>query len=428
MIFFIYTLGCKVNQYESEALAERFIALGNVRTETPDGADIIVVNSCSVTAESDRKTRQMVRRFRAAAPESVIVLCGCYPEGHQAEALSLKEADIIVGTSEKLSIPEKVEAYLKDRSAVRGFASVSDDSPFESMTVSSAGGRLRAVVKIEDGCNNFCSYCIIPYVRGRVRSKPESEALAEIESLVKSGVKEIVLSGIHLDRYGTDVKSASLTTLLEKIDLIEGDFRVRLSSLEPVWFTPENIDRLSRLKKLCPHFHLSLQSGSDAILARMNRRYTASEFIFAVSLIKEKIAGASVTTDVITGFPGETDEDFNQSVAVVKACKFLKVHVFPYSERPGTKAAAMDGAVPKSVRAARARLLIKEAAEVSERFIDGFIGKTAKVLIEEIKDGAALGYTENYIYTAVSGEDLKVGDVVTVTLTKRVGDTVYASI
>ncbi len=417
MKFYIYTLGCKVNQYESEAISEKFQENGYQHTDKSNEADIIIVNSCSVTAESDRKARQAVRRLRKNAKDAVILLCGCYPEGNREEATGITEADIVMGNANKNGVYEKVMKFLLEKKRDVSFEPIGNATEFEEMTVASAGKKLRAVVKIEDGCNSFCSYCIIPYVRGRVRSKPECEAVREITALAKSGIKEIVLSGIHLDRYGTDSGESDLTMLLEKLNAICGEFRIRLSSLDPVYITEDTVKRLSVLTKLCRHFHLSLQSGSDKILKAMNRKYTAAQYKAAVSLIKEHMPDASVTTDIITGFPGETEEDFKESIEIVKECEFLKAHIFPYSERPGTRAASMEGSVQKGIRNERAVLLIKEADIVSKKYINSFIGKNASVLIEEVKDGYAYGYTENYIYLQIEG-NLKEGDVVTAKLTE----------
>lgn len=412
MKFYIYTLGCKVNQYESEAISEKFQSNGYCLAENPKEADIIIVNSCSVTAESDRKARQAVRRFRKNANNAVILLCGCYPEGNREESMGLSEADIVMGNANKNGVFEKVMKFISDKERNVDFDAIGNATEFEEMTVTSAGKKLRAVVKIEDGCNSFCSYCIIPYVRGRVRSKPECEAVKEIRALVESGIKEIVLSGIHLDRYGTETNESDLTSLLEKLNAISGEFRIRLSSLDPVYITEDTVKRLSVLDKLCKHFHLSLQSGSDKILKAMNRKYTAAQFKKAVELIKKYMPYSSVTTDIITGFPGETEEDFQNSVETVRYCGFLKAHIFPYSERPGTRAAKMDNSVPKSVRNERAIRLIKEADKASEKYIEGFLNKEVSVLVEEIKDGKAYGYTENYIYLQIEDEKLKEGDVV----------------
>ena len=416
MKFYIYTLGCKVNQYESEAISEKFIEENWCLSENASDADLIIINSCSVTAESDRKARQALRRFRKNAPNAVIVLCGCFPEGHPLEVKKLKEADIIFGNGGKNKVYEKVCEYLKSKKRVDSFSPLGNEAEFESMTVTASGAKLRAVVKIEDGCNSFCSYCIIPYVRGRVRSKPENEVISEITGLLNNGIKEIVLSGIHLDRFGTENGEERLTPLLEKLNSLPFDFRIRLSSLDPVYITEETVKRLSVLNKLCPHFHLSLQSGSSKILKKMNRKYTREEYISAVDLIKKYMPFASVTTDIITGFPGESEEDFNESLSIVSRCGFLKVHVFPYSERPGTAAAKMPDSVEKFLRSKRAKELSIFADGVSGEYLNRFIGKTAVLLVEEIKEDFALGYTENYIYVKIPQNSLKAGDIVKITL------------
>lgn len=398
-----YTLGCKVNQYESQSLSELLNKFGYETAGKDEPADVYIVNSCTVTAESDRKTRQAVRRFKRNNPNSVVVLTGCMPQAYPEDAKALLQADIVIGNKNNGELPEILEEFFRDKQRKIQTSKHETGDPFSSCSISSFDERTRAYVKIQDGCNRFCSYCIIPVSRGRVRSKPLGELKTELEQLAKSGYREIVLVGINLSSYGQDIgeKFADAVELACSIDGIE---RVRLGSLEPDHLTDEVVERLSKCKKLCPQFHISLQSGCDKTLKRMNRHYTADEYRKLCESLRKHFEDCTLTTDVMVGFCGETDEDFEESLNFVKEIGFEKVHVFPYSVRTGTKAEKMDGHLPKHVKEKRAAVMIEECEKIRHAFLKSQIGKTLNVLFEsKEKDGMILGHTANYIPVKVHG-------------------------
>ena len=407
MKVYFLTLGCRVNQYETDAARRLFLDNGHENVDSPEQADVCIVNTCSVTGEADRKSSQMLRRMAKNNPKAVIVAMGCSSELKNGEV----PADIVIGTRDKNTVVARVEEFLAKRKNIdlehkteHARPEVSRTDEYHDFgTVLSPEGT-RAFIKIEDGCNNFCTYCVIPYARGRVVSRPEESCVQEAEFLARSGFKEIIVSGIHLCSYGKD-KGKDITALLEvlrKIDAVSGIERLRLGSLEPKSMTPEFVEGLKDLEHLCPHFHLSLQSGSDTVLKRMNRKYTSSEYEDRVIALREAFPDMSLTTDIITGFPEETEEEFEETMAFAEKLRFAKIHVFPYSEREGTKAATMPQ-LDMSVRKARARRLIELSDSLSDEFAKSMTGKNAEILIEKIitKDGktVAEGYTANYIRT-----------------------------
>ena len=358
--------------------------------------DVVVLNSCTVTAESDHKVRQTLRRARRDAPEAVIVLTGCMVQAFPEKAAALPEADLVVGNAEKTGIPQRVEAFLQDHKKQVYVPAFRPGEPFETMAVSDFTDHTRAFVKIEDGCNRFCSYCIIPYARGRVRSKPLQELQAELEQLARKGYCEVVLTGINLSAYGQEW-GLHLCDAVEAACTIPGIRRVRLGSLEPEQLSPEVIARLACQPKLCPQFHLSLQSGCDTTLKAMNRHYTTAEYKKIVEDLRQAFANPSVTTDVMVGFSGETEEDFQASVAFVQAIGFAKVHVFPYSRRPGTKAYDLPGIVPNGEKERRSHRMIEAAEETRRAFFQSQVGRVESVLAETVlPDGTVEGYTMNY--------------------------------
>lgn len=399
-----YTLGCKVNQYESQSLGELLSRQGFEIVEKDEQADVYIINSCTVTAEADRKTRQAVRRFKRTNPNSIIVLTGCMPQAYPEDAEKLSEADIIIGNKNNGELPEIIEEFLRDRARKIKTSMHEKGEKFSACSISSFDERTRAYVKIQDGCNRFCSYCIIPTSRGRVRSKPLSELRKELCELSKSGYKEIVLVGINLSSYGQDI-AEKFPDAVELACSIDGIERVRLGSLEPDHLTPEVLERLSRCKKLCPQFHISLQSGCDKTLKRMNRHYTADEYRELCQNLRNKFDDCVLTTDVMVGFCGETEEDFEESLRFVKEIGFEKVHVFPYSVRKGTRAEKMDGHLQKAVKEKRAATMIEECEKIRKEFLKNQIGKTVNVLFEsKEKDGFLLGHTANYIPVKVKAE------------------------
>ena len=425
MKVYFLTLGCRVNQYETDAARRLFLDNGHENADTPEEADVCIVNTCSVTGEADRKSSQMLRRMAKNNPDAVIVALGCSTELKNGDV----PADIVIGTREKNTVVAKVEEFLANRNGselehktghIRPEVSKTDVYHDFGTVLSPEG--TRAFIKVEDGCNNFCTYCVIPYARGRVVSRSEESCLKEAEFLVSSGFKEIIVSGIHLCSYGKDQGKdiLSLLELLKKIDSIEGLQRLRLGSLEPKSMTPEFISGLKELKHLCPHFHLSLQSGSDTVLKRMNRKYTTEEYEDRVKALRAEFPDMSLTTDIITGFPEETEEEFAETVEYAKKLKFAKIHVFPYSVREGTRAADMPQ-IDMSIRKGRAKRLIEVSSVLESEFAKSMIGKKAEILIEKIeeKDGrtVAEGYTANYIRTY---DELKTPDITKGSIVKGV--------
>ena len=421
MKVYFLTLGCRVNQYETDAARRLFLDDGHENVDSPEDADVCIVNTCSVTGEADRKSSQMLRRMAKNNPDAVIVAMGCASELKNGEV----PADIVIGTREKNTVVTEVEEFLARRdknlshsaSHVRPEVSTTDEYHDFGTVLSPEG--TRAFIKIEDGCNNFCTYCIIPFARGRVVSRPEEACVKEAEFLIESGFKELIVSGIHLCSYGKDQGKdiGALLQLLKRIDSIKGLERLRLGSLEPKSITPEFIAGLKELQHLCPHFHLSLQSGSDTVLKRMNRKYTTAEYEDRVNALRAEFPEMSLTTDIITGFPEETEEEFAETIAFASKVKFAKIHVFPYSEREGTKAAAMPQ-INMSIRKERAKRLIEVSGGLAADFASAQISREAEILVEKIleKDGrlVAEGYTANYIRTFadVGDREFSKGDII----------------
>ena len=422
MKVYFLTLGCRVNQYETDAARRLFLDNGHENVNSPEDADVCIVNTCSVTGEADRKSSQMLRRMAKNNPNAVIVAMGCASELKNGDVA----ADIVIGTRDKNTVVAKVEEFLAQRenksldhktSHTRPEVSKTDEYHDFGTVLSPEG--TRAFIKVEDGCNNYCTYCVIPYARGRVVSRPEDACVKEAQFLVENGYKEIIVSGIHLCSYGKDQGKdiTALLELLKKIDAIPGLERLRLGSLEPKSMTPEFISGLKELNHLCPHFHLSLQSGSDTVLKRMNRKYTTAEYEDRVNALRAEFPDMSLTTDIITGFPEETEEEFEETVKYAQKLKFAKIHVFPYSVREGTRAADMPQ-IDMSVRKARAKRLIEVSSKLETEFAASMTGKEAEILIEKIeeKDGRTIaeGYTANYIRTfaEVSDGDFSRGDIV----------------
>ncbi len=390
------TLGCKVNQYESEAMLEAMEKAGFRQAEARESADVVVVNSCTVTSTGDQKARQALRRAKKENPEAVTVLTGCWPQAFPEEAKQFLEADIVLGAKNRSALPSHVLQFLADHRRIMDIAPHAPGDPFEKLSVSSFHGRTRAFLKIEDGCDRFCSYCIIPFARGRVRSKPVEDIRREVTLLGENGYREVVLTGINLPAYGQDLR-CELCDAIEAACCVPGISRVRLGSLEPDKLSPQVIARMARQEKLCPQFHLSLQSGCDATLSRMNRRYTTGEYREIVSQLRKAFPGCSVTTDVMVGFAGETEEEFEASLAFVREIAFARVHVFAYSRRPGTKAYHAPNQVPNRVKEERSRLMISAAKEGQAAFFRQQVGLVEEVLFEQEREKNVYeGYTRNY--------------------------------
>ena len=400
------TLGCKVNQYETQALERLFTARGHVLAPFEGEADVYVINSCTVTAVSDKKSRQVVRQARKRAPDAVVALCGCYPQTHPQDMKDLP-VDLVAGTGDRLEFVELVErAWAERREKITALDDAMMRRVFEPLPAGGLEGRTRAMLKVEDGCVNFCTYCIIPYARGPVRSLPLADATAQAARLAGEGYKELVLTGIEISSWGRDLAGKpELIDLIEAVCAAAPGCRIRMGSLEPRTITEEFCLRAAKLDNLCPHFHLSMQSGCDATLKRMNRKYDTARFFESVSLLGKYFQTPAVTTDMIVGFPGETEEEFAQSLDFIQRCAFAAMHIFPYSKRPGTPAAAMPGQVPKAVKEERARRAAEIAARMERRYLGRW--KTAEVLFEEERDGLWRGHTTHYCEVRVqSGENL----------------------
>ena len=396
----IATLGCKVNQYESEAISEALESLGWSIKKTSDVCSAYIINTCTVTAESDRKARQTIRRMMSKNPYAYVLVTGCYSQTNPAAVSAISGVDYICGSSNKLSVVDKLEelfaAGQKNTETEISIPSL-DTAGFESMSITKFD-RTRAYVKIQDGCESHCTYCTIPAARGPLRSKPMDDVIDEVKGLIRGGCREVVLTGIETGSYGKDLqRHEDLASLLEKIDRLDGIGRVRLGSLDPSIVKPEFVERIKHLKSLTPHFHLSMQSGSSAVLAQMKRKYNSAQAMRAVSLLKDAFPTLQLTTDIIVGFPGESEEDFLQSAELVESARFLMVHVFPYSKRSGTPAATMKNQVPEDVKHQRVTLLSQKAAEIRGEILDSIIGSEVEVLFESHSGGYAYGHTPEFI-------------------------------
>lgn len=412
------TLGCKVNQYETQAMLKQLKHAGF--TLCDGAADVVLINSCTVTAQSDHKVRQTLHRARRENPTAILVLTGCMPQAFPEQAASLSDADIVLGNSNRASLAQHILNYLSTHQRIVDIEP--HGQKFEEMQVTDFYERTRAFVKIEDGCNRFCSYCIIPYARGRVRSKPLADLRAELETLGQHGYKEVVLTGINLPAYGQDL-GLTLCDAVEAACAVPGIQRVRLGSLEPEQLSPEVIERLAAQKKLCPQFHLSLQSGCTETLKRMNRHYTADEYRTIIHNLRATFDNAAMTTDIMVGFAGETEEEFQASLRFAKEIAFAKVHVFAYSRRPGTRAADFPGQMTNAEKERRSHLMTAAAEETRQAFLKDQIGKVEPVLFEQRREaGVFEGYTPNYtpVLTA-TGDDLS-GQILSVKITDVIGD------
>ena len=402
----ICTLGCKVNQYETQAMERELTARGHALVPFEGPADAYVVNTCTVTAVSDKKSRQMLRRARKQSPDAVVAVCGCYAQTHPEEVRAL-DVDLIAGTGDRMAFLDLLEHAVREREPVVRLDEAMRRRSFEILPAGGLSARTRAMLKVEDGCTNFCSYCIIPYARGPVRSLPLAEAEAEARRLAEEGYREIVLTGIEISSWGRDLPGKPpLMDLVEAVCRAAEGVRVRLGSLEPRTVTEDFCRRGSVLPNLCPHFHLSMQSGCDATLARMNRKYDTKRYKKSVDLLNGFFDRPAVTTDWIVGFPGETEEEFSATLAFVRTCGFAAMHVFPYSIRPGTPAASM-AQVPKAVKEDRAARAAAAAEEMRRDYLLGCVGRTFDVLYEQRLDGRYQGHAPNYAAVAAPGDGLR---------------------
>ncbi|MGM0395447.1 MAG: tRNA (N(6)-L-threonylcarbamoyladenosine(37)-C(2))-methylthiotransferase MtaB [Bacillota bacterium] len=409
-----HTLGCKVNQYETEAMEEMFEKNGYRIVGEEDYSDIYVINTCTVTNLSDRKSRQFIRKSRKNNPGAIVAVVGCYSQVSPEEVEKIEGVDVIIGTSERFRIVELCEEAASTKRRINIVRPVKTYKEFERINIDEIKSRTRAFVKIQDGCNQFCSYCIIPYARGPIRSREYDDIEAEVKKLSQAGFKEIVLTGIHVASYGKDLKKESLSEVIDKISLIEGIERIRLSSLEPTLIDKDFMETMTKSPKICNHFHLSLQSGSDSVLKRMNRKYNTEDYRERVRLIRKFLPDAGITTDIIVGFPGETNDEFQETMDFVVEIGFSRIHVFKYSPRKGTPAATMENQIHGETKNRRSELLIALGERLSKEFNQKYLDEMEDVLYEEHtkKDkGVYEGYTSNYIRVRTPSPENLIGKI-----------------
>ena len=414
-----YTLGCKVNQYETNGMIQKFKDHEYEIVDFDEIADIYIINTCTVTSISDKKSRQILRQAKKLNPESIVVACGCYVQVSKEEVDAISEIDLTVGTNEKASIVEYIENYINEKDKV-DLKEILYKAEYEEFGAVTYTEKTRAVIKVQDGCNRFCSYCIIPFARGKVRSRNPENVVEEITKIAKEGIKEVVLTGIHLASYGIDFENGyKLIDLIEDVSKIEGIERIRLGSIEPLLISEEFVERLKKIDKACHHFHLSLQSGCNDTLSRMNRRYTVEEFEEIVNRLRQAFDDCILTTDIIVGFPGETDEEFEKTYEYLKRINFYKMHVFKYSIRKGTKAAEMKDQVDGNDKEKRSKRLLDLSDENEKRYLDSYIGKEVKVLFEEQDGEYYKGHTSNYLLVKKASEEDLSNTIGSVLLEKR---------
>ncbi|MCC0665390.1 tRNA (N(6)-L-threonylcarbamoyladenosine(37)-C(2))-methylthiotransferase MtaB [Clostridioides sp. ZZV15-6597] len=401
-----YTLGCKVNQYETEAMLELFEKDGYEQVNSEEYADVYVINTCTVTHMSDRKSRQYIRRVKKKNPDAIIAVVGCYSQVSPEEILDIEEVNLVMGTNDRRKIVEEIRKIdaSKKVSTVDDIMKV---KAFEEIEISQTNGKTRAFMKIQDGCDRFCTYCIIPYARGRIRSRDIDSIVDEVKKLAKNGYKEVVLTGIHVASYGKDLKDKNIKLLdvIKQINEIDAIERIRLSSVEPILFTDEFVNEVLKMEKVCPHYHLSLQSGCDETLKRMNRRYTTLEYKTIVDRLRDKMPNVAITTDVIVGFPGETNEEFKQTYEFLKDIELSQMHIFKYSPRKGTPAATMENQIDPQIKHFRSEQLLNLSKENFNKFATKFIGSELDVLFEQNIEGNKFeGLTSNYIRVVVESD------------------------
>ena len=424
----LHNLGCKVNAYETEAMQEILEQNGYEIVPFEEKADAYIVNTCSVTNMADKKSRQMLHRAKKMNPEAVVIAAGCYVQSAGEKLLKDTSVDILIGNNEKVNLPSILENWEKEHNPLH-VHDLTREHTYEELTLSHTAGHTRAFMKIQDGCNQFCTYCIIPYTRGRVRSRRLADIVAEAGRLAENGYQEVVLTGIHLDSYGTDLEEhENLLTVIQEIAKIDGIKRIRLGSLEPRIMTEEFVAGLAAEEKLCPHFHLSLQSGCDATLKRMNRRYSAEEFRQCCERLRRHFDDPALTTDVIVGFPGETEEEFTATVEFLKDICFYETHVFKYSRRKGTKADRMPDQIPEQIKNERSDVLLALTEKNSGEYRKKLLGRTVKVLLEEESTIGGTtyltGHTREYVKVAVAPETAAAGEIIDVKVTELLKDMV----
>ena len=406
----LHNLGCKVNAYETEAMQEMLETHGYEIVPFKEGADIYIINTCTVTNMADRKSRQMLHRAKKQNPNAIVVAAGCYVQAQEQAGHVDECIDIVIGNNKKKDLISILEEYQQEHGGVKkAIIDINHTREYEEMHLSKTAEHTRAYIKVQDGCNQFCTYCIIPFARGRVRSRAKEDVLREVEELAKNGYQEVVLTAIHLSSYGVDLENENLLSLIQAVHEVEGIQRIRLGSLEPRIITEEFVKTISTLPKICPHFHLSLQSGCNATLKRMNRRYTAEEYFEKCELLRKYFENPALTTDVIVGFPGETEEEFAESKAFVDSINFYETHIFKYSKRAGTKAAVMEHQIPEEIKTLRSNELLKLDECKRKQYEESFCGKTVEVLMEEQVrvDGKIMqvGHTREYMKILLETEE-----------------------
>lgn len=426
-----YTLGCKVNQYETEAISEIFENSGYEIVNFEDKADIYVINTCTVTNLSDRKSRQMIRKAKKNNEDAIVAVIGCYAQTSPEEVGSIPGVNLIIGTKERRNIIEHLHRIEENRGQLNIVENIMNTRDFEELQIDLYKDKTRAFLKIQEGCNQFCAYCIIPYARGPIRSREPENVLNEVKKLAENGFKEVVLTGIHLASYGKDIKNTSLIEIIKSIHEIPGIERIRIGSIEPNTITKEFIEAATALRKLCPHFHISLQSGCDETLRRMNRKYTTLEYRNAVESLRKNLSDVAITTDVIVGFPGESEAEFTKTVDFLKEISFAEMHIFKFSPRKGTPAANFKEQVQSEIKEHRSKILLELSKESRNKYLSNYIGREMLVLFEQEvagKEGILEGLTSNYIKVVCYGEAKQKGKLCRVKLNEIEEDYVLGSI
>ncbi|WP_027627098.1 tRNA (N(6)-L-threonylcarbamoyladenosine(37)-C(2))-methylthiotransferase MtaB [Ruminiclostridium cellobioparum] len=421
----IFTLGCKVNQYESEAVSSLFEQNGYEIVSFDQNSDIYIINTCTVTNLSDRKSRQAIRKAKKTNPDSIVAVMGCYAQTSSEDVLKIPGVNLVIGTKDRNRILEYVDRLEAGECKINAVDNIMTSRSFEELKVSTYKERTRAYLKIQEGCSQFCSYCIIPYARGPVRSRKPQDVIEEVRELSRHGFTEIVLTGIHLASYGRDLKTTDLLDIIQKLNGIEGIQRIRLGSIEPTTITEEFVRAAAEMPKLCPHYHLSLQSGCDNTLKAMNRKYTSEEYSKSAALLKKYIPDAAITTDIMVGFPGETEEDFKKSLEFAEKIGFSKIHVFKYSPRKGTPAAGAANQITPEIKEARSEKMLALSDRLEEQYLNRFIDREMEVLYEQElhdKKGYIEGLTKNYIRVAAQGGPEMTGKIVNTKLKKVSGN------
>lgn len=413
----IYTLGCKVNLYESEVIMNSFKKSGYEIVDFEDDADIVIINTCTVTNTSDKKSRNIIRQAVKKHENAVIVVMGCYSQVRSADIKEIDGVDIIIGNTKKSKVVSLVEEYLKNKKSITEIDNIMH-TDFEAMELDTFETRTRAFVKIQDGCNNFCSYCIIPYSRGNIRSKEKDDVVSEVKCLVKNGYKEVVLTGIHTGHYGKDKYDYDFSDLLSELCKIDNLKRIRISSIEITELDSKFIDVLKNNKVIVNHMHIPLQSGCDKTLKEMNRKYDTKYYLDKINLIRSIRPNISITTDLIVGFPNETEEDFNNTLSFLRKVKFSKIHVFPYSRRKGTKADLMDNQIDEQTKHKRVKEVLKLSEELEIEYMNKFINTDVLVLIEKFENGIISGHTENYIPVKANGVESDINELLMIHIDK----------